>query len=43
MQVVSNTAFRLQALKKADKLQYQCEHLKKALREQDATDGHPAA
>lgn len=33
----------LQALKRAERLQYQCEHLKAALRKQDADEGHPAA
>jgi hypothetical protein len=32
----------LQALKKAEKLQYQCDHLKKQLRAEDAKHGHPA-
>jgi hypothetical protein len=31
----------VQAVKRAERLTYQCEHLKQHLRDQDATSGHP--
>eukprot|EP00892_Ulva_mutabilis_P006859 jgi/Ulvmu1/4545/UM002_0271.1 len=36
------TQERDDAVKRADKLQYQCDHLKKSLHDQDAKTGHPA-